>query len=541
MRRGIIGLGMESSRRTYYPELQARLAQLEDTREGLRRSEENLRSLFDSMHDAVFIHDWEGRVLEVNEAMLAMYGVTRETFRDYSIAEYSALPELPGNARISVEDILHRLRTEGPQVFEWRARRPQRPDGDFDVEVSVRRVTWYDQDLVVAVVRDISERKRLEAMLRQSQKLDSLGQLAGGVAHDTNNMLSVIIGYTDILLEKVPENPDLRRDLEQIRKAAVHSANLTRQLLAFARQQAIQPTVVDLNALLDETRKMLTRLIGEQHTLTWTPAAGLWTVRVDPSQVDQILTNLVVNARDALAPGGTITLETANLTVDSAMAQAHADSEPGDYVRVSVSDTGQGMSPEVQARIFEPFFTTKELGRGTGLGLAMVYGIVLQNRGFITLESSPGQGTTFSVYLPRHLGVALPSAAIPQEAGPCGHESILLVEDEEALLELSRRILEGAGYRVLTTPSPIEALRMAREEGPALSLLATDVVMPGLNGSDLLQRIRGINPAIRCLFLSGYHSGTIELKHGTGTGSDFLQKPFTRLELLRKVRDLLDG
>ncbi len=541
MRESIIGLGSESSRRTYYPQLQDRITQLEETREDLRRSEANLRAIFDSLHDAVLIHDWEGRLLEVNDAMLAMYGVTRETFRDFTLADYSASPGASLPQKASFADQLGRLRAEGSLVFEWRARRPLLPKGDFDVEVSLRRAAWYGEEAVVAVVRDISERKRLEGMLQQSQKLDALGQLAGGVAHDTNNMLGVIIGYADLLIEGLPADTKTRKDLEQIRKAALHSADLNRQLLGFARRQTIQPLPADLNQLVEATQKMLRRLIGEQHTLVWKPATNLWHVCVDPSQMDQILTNLVLNARDALGPSGCITLETANVTVDEAFQQMHPDADLGPFVVLRVTDTGHGMSPDIQARIFEPFFTTKELGRGTGFGLAMVYGIARQNRGFVSVYSTPGLGTTFSFYLPRHQGAELAVVAAPDTEPPGGSETVLLVEDEQALLELGTRVLEGAGYRVIPMSNPLEAVERVRAGGLECTLLVTDLVMPGLNGIELYHQVHALRPALRVLFVSGYPSGTLDLESQSARGRAFLQKPFTRASLLRKVREVLDA
>ncbi len=541
MRESIIGLGSESSRRTYYPQLQDRISQLEETREDLRRSEANLRAIFDSLHDAVLIHDWEGRLLEVNDAMLAMYGVTRETFRDFTLADYSASPGASLPQKASFADQLGRLRAEGSLVFEWRARRPLLPKGDFDVEVSLRRAAWYGEEAVVAVVRDISERKRLEGMLQQSQKLDALGQLAGGVAHDTNNMLGVIIGYADLLIEGLPADTKTRKDLEQIRKAALHSADLNRQLLGFARRQTIQPLTADLNQLVEATQKMLRRLIGEQHTLVWKPATNLWHVCVDPSQMDQILTNLVLNARDALGPSGCITLETANVTVDEAFQQMHPDADLGPFVVLRVTDTGHGMSPDIQARIFEPFFTTKELGRGTGLGLAMVYGIARQNRGFVSVYSTPGLGTTFSFYLPRHQGAELAVVAAPDTEPPGGSETVLLVEDEQALLELGTRVLEGAGYRVIPMSNPLEAVERVRAGGLECTLLVTDLVMPGLNGIELYHQVHALRPALRVLFVSGYPSGTLDLESQSAQGRTFLQKPFTRASLLRRVREVLDA
>ena len=540
MRESIIGLGEESSRRTYYPELLARVTQLEAAQESLRQSEANLRVLFNSLHDAVIVHDFEGRVLEVNDAMLTMYGVDQESCRTFSLRDYSALSTGDRSLEARFEEIWNTLRREGHALFRWKARRPLSPGRDFDVEVSLRKAFWFGQEAVVAVVRDISERLRLEAMLHQAQKLDALGQLAGGVAHDTNNMLGVIIGYTDLLLEDAPEASPLANDLGQIRKAALHSADLTRQLLAFARRQPITPQVVDLNDLVENTQKMLRRLIGEQHNLVWKPATSLWRVWVDPSQVDQIVTNLAVNARDALGSGGTITLETANLQVDETYTHQHPDAKPGDYVVLTVTDDGQGMTPEVQARIFDPFFTTKGLGRGTGLGLATVYGIVRQNEGFISTYSVVGVGTTFRIHLPRHLGEA-PAPRGTEGTLVGGQETLLLVEDEEALLELTQRLLQGAGYRVISSSRPMEALRLASSCPDPIALLVTDLVMPELNGSELYQRIQASRPEVRPLFLSGYPAGTITLQDLSAKGAGFLQKPFTRPALLAKIREILDA
>jgi len=540
MRESIIGLGEESSRRTYYPELLARVTQLEAAQESLRQSEANLRVLFNSLHDAVIVHDFEGRVMEVNDAMLTMYGVDQKSCRTYSLMDYSAPSIGDQSLEAKFQEIWSTLRREGHALFRWKARRPLSPGRDIDVEVSLRQAFWFGQEAVVAVVRDISERLRLEAMLHQAQKLDALGQLAGGVAHDTNNMLGVIIGYTDLLLEDAPEASPLANDLGQIRKAALHSADLTRQLLAFARRQPIDPQVVDLNDLVENTQKMLRRLIGEQHALVWKPATNLWRVWVDPSQVDQIVTNLAVNARDALGSGGTITLETANLQVDATYTHQHPDAKPGEYVVLTVTDDGQGMSPEVQARIFDPFFTTKELGRGTGLGLATVYGIVRQNEGFISTYSVVGVGTTFRIHLPRHLGEA-PAPRGPEGTLVGGQETLLLVEDEEALLELTQRLLEGAGYRVISSSRPLEALRLASNCPDPIALLVTDLVMPELNGSELYHRIHMSRPDLRPLFLSGYPAGTITLQDLSAKGAGFLQKPFTRPALLAKIREILDA
>ena len=308
------------------------------------------------------------------------------------------------------------------------------------------------------------------------------------MAHDTNNMLGVIVGYTDLLEERLAGDPQGVEDLDQIRKAAMRSSDLIRQLLAFARKQVIQPRQVDLNQLVEDTQRMLRRLIGENLALVWKPATSLWATWVDPSQVDQILANLVVNARDSIEGSGTITLETADASVDETFCHAHPDASPGEYVVLSVTDSGKGMTPEVQARIFEPFFTTKETGRGTGLGLATVYGILRQNGGFITVYSVPGSGSCFRLYFPRYAhGAAEDEAPAAEAPPPGGDETLLYVEDEEALLGLGKTILESAGYRVLAMSNPLAAKTLAERVTGTLDLLVTDLVMPGMNGWELWQ------------------------------------------------------
>jgi PAS domain S-box-containing protein len=539
MREGIIGLGEDSSRRSYYPELIARLEQLEQAQQSLRRSEENLRTLFNTMHDAVIIHDLEGRALEVNDATLALYGVTREQACALTILEFSDPEGDPGSLAARFSDLLRRLAQEGHVVVPWRAQRPVTAEA-FEVEVSLTQGIWYGQDVVVAVVRDVSERKRMEARLNESQKLESLGQLAGGVAHDTNNMLGVILGYTELLLETAPDGSALRQDLEQIRKASLSSASLIRQLLAFARRQPIQPVVTDLNILLENTQQMLRRLVGEQYQMVWKPAPGIGLTRIDPSQLEQILTNLCLNARDAIQPGQCITIATGHAEVDETYARFHPDAHPGSFVTLTVSDNGCGMSPEVQARIFEPFFTTKEIGHGTGLGLAMVYGVVRQNDGFISVYSHPGAGTTFNLHFPLLQESQAGQELAAEKAVPLGHESILLVEDEEALLALGSRLLEEAGYRVTAVTDPFEALRLAMDPAQPIDLLATDLVMPGLNGRELRDQVLMLRPGLPTLFLSGYPAGTITLGDIPTPGLGYLQKPFSRGDLLRKVREVLD-
>jgi PAS domain S-box-containing protein len=540
MREGIIGLGEESSKRSYYPDLMARMAELEQAQAGLGRSEANLRTLFNSLPDAVIIHDRQGRVLEVNDAMLEMYGVSQATCRDYSLLDYSAHDAEDPVVAAQIRGHMAQMESEGRAVYQWQARRPLHPGEDFAVEVSLRRASWYGEDAVVAVVRDISERKRLEDRLNQSQRLESLGQLAGGVAHDTNNMLGVILGYAEILLENAPEGSALHRDLEQIRRASMSSADLIRKLLAFSRQQPSRPELVDLNLQVESTLLLLQRLLGEPYHIVWKPGERLGCVRIDPLQLEQLLTNLCLNARDAVQPGDAITIETAAVQVDEVYAKAHPEAYPGEFVTLTVSDTGIGMPPAIQARIFDPFFTTKAVGSGTGLGLATVYGIVRQNGGFITLYSLPGMGTTFRIHLPRQTRTAPNRDAAPEGLPATGSETVLLVEDEEALLELGARLLQSAGYQVLAALDPLEALHIAADASRPIDLLATDLVMPGLDGRQLCASLRLLRPGLRVLYLSGFPAGIASSEDLVGRGADFLQKPFTRRGLLQKVREILN-
>jgi two-component system cell cycle sensor histidine kinase/response regulator CckA len=401
----------------------------------------------------------------------------------------------------------------------------------------------------VAVKRDITEHlrsaeenARLETQLQQLRKMESIGQLAGGVAHDFNNMLTVILAHAEMGISKVDPSQKLFTHLEQIRNAATRSADLTRQLLAFARKQAIAPRVLDLNETLEGMLKMLRRLIGEDIQLSWQPKAELWPVNVDPSQIDQILVNLCVNARDALAGAGKLTIETGNSTIDKSYSLTHADVLPGDYVRFSVSDNGCGMDNETLAHIFEPFFTTKVIGEGTGLGLATVYGIVKQNNGFINVYSEPGQGTTFTIYLPRHLKLGeQPRSEETEVPAMGGHETILLVEDEPTILEITTEMLEELGYTVLKAHLPDEAMRQVKEHAGDIHLLITDVIMPEMDGRKLSQSLQCLSPDLKCLFMSGYTSDVIADKGVLNEGVHFIQKPFSMRDLATKVREVLDG
>ena len=392
---------------------------------------------------------------------------------------------------------------------------------------------------------DIPEPPALRAsqsQLEHSQKLEAIGQLAGGVAHDFNNMLTAIIGYTDLSLRRVGlENP-IRRNLEETKKAAERAASLVRQLLAFSRKQILEPKVLDLNEVVKDMHKMLTRLIGENIQLATRLETELGSVKADPCQVEQIIVNLVVNARDAMPRGGRVTVETANVTLDEQNALKHVSVKPGEYVMLAVSDTGSGMDQETQARIFEPFFTTKEVGKGTGLGLSTVYGIVKQSGGNIWVYSEQGLGTVFKVYLPRiDDATASTIANQSQETNtPRGTETILLVEDEEVVRGLTRKILMQAGYNVLDAKGGDEAIRLCSLHVGPIDLLLTDVVMPEVSGKEVADRLLELRPSIRVLYMSGYTDEAI-VQHGVlDANVKFIQKPFTWAGLTRKVREVLN-
>lgn len=388
------------------------------------------------------------------------------------------------------------------------------------------------------------ERENLQAQLNQAQKMESVGRLAGGVAHDFNNMLQVILGHTELALSQMKPTETIFADLQEIRKAAERSADLVRQLLAFARKQTISPKVLDLNDTVEGMLKMLRRLIGEDIDLAWLPGRNLGKVKMDPGQIDQILANLTVNARDAITGVGKLTIETSMAELDEAYCFSHAGMVAGNYVLLAVSDSGCGMNAETVSHLFEPFFTTKAVGKGTGLGLATVYGIVKQNNGFIYAYSEPGQGATFKIYLPLHTVEGEPIREQPGTAKPLarGHETILLVEDEQTILDIAKILLERQGYTVLAGTAPNEAIDLAREYAGPIHLLITDVVMPEMNGRDLAKRLLSLYPDIRCLFMSGYTSDIIAHHGVLDEGVYFIQKPFSSAALATKVRQALgDG
>jgi len=393
----------------------------------------------------------------------------------------------------------------------------------------------------VAVQRDVTEHLRLAAQFQQAQKMEAVGLLAGGVAHDFNNMLTVILGYAELAQHKVDPTTPLHDNLEEIIAAAKRSAEITRQLLTFARKQTIVPVVLDLNHAVESTLKMLRRLIGENIDLTWLPDSSLCPIKMDPIQVDQILANLCVNARDAIADVGKVTIETGSEFFDETYCVQHVGFVAGNYVQLTVSDNGCGMDKRTLSQIFEPFFTSKVVGQGTGLGLSMVYGIVKQNHGFINVYSEPGNGTTFRIYLPRSADNTVDNgleiaAEIPKSCG----ETVLLVEDEPALLKLGKMMLEQLGYQVMAAGTPGEAIALARKHAGKIQLLVTDVVMPKMNGRQLAERLLVIRPSMRCLFMSGYTANVIAHRGVLDEGVDFIQKPFSMQALASKIRTVLE-
>ena len=506
--------------------------------EALRNEKAFLRTLIDSATDLIYFKDCGGTYLGCNRASEAFMGASEG--QQVGKSDFDFFDRETAEQRGQLDQ----------QVLEGRvAVHVEEPctshDGRRVLLDTVRAPIYGTNGLplgLVGISRDITVQRRTELQLQQAQKMESVGRLAGGVAHDFNNMLSVILGHAELgLMQLEPDHP-LVPDLNEITRSAQRSADLTRQLLAFARKQTIAPKALDLNDAVTSTLKMLQRLIGEHIKLSWQPAAGLWPVKMDPSQLDQILTNLCVNARDAIADNGRINIETENCTLDGEFCAANPEATPGHAVRLTVTDDGSGMDQETLAHVFEPFFTTKALGAGTGLGLATVYGTVRQNDGFVTVRSEPGRGTSFSLYLPRHGGDSSQAGSRPRVETPVprGQETILLVEDELAILKVSARMLQKQGFTVLSASTPGEAIHLAREHVGRIHLLMTDVIMPEMNGRDLATSLFSLYPSMKRLFMSGYTAEVIA-QHGVlDDGVHFIQKPFSLAAMATKVRQVLD-
>ncbi len=507
----------------------------------LKASEEKFRNLAESSPLAIMLHQGDNWIY-ANHSATVISGYTEEElynlhFWDFVHPDYKDLIIQTGRNRQVGKDV--------PKAYEFKI--ITKNGEEKWVSLTGSRIQYEDKPTALIAVIDISERKRseeeksvLEKQLQQAQKMESIGRLAGGVAHDFNNMLGVIIGHTDLALMQSDPTHRLHSNLTEIRKAAERSADLTRQLLAFARKQTISPKILDLNETVSGMLNMLCRLIGEDIHLLWEPSPALWEVKMDPSQIDQILVNLCINGRDAIDGVGKMTIETGNSVLDESYGTTHAGFTPGEYVRISVSDNGCGMDRETLSQIFEPFFTTKGVNKGTGLGLATVYGAVKQNNGYINAYSEPGHGSTFTIYLPRHKGKfehVRKKGVV--ETVPVGHETILLVEDEPAILEVTTMILEIQGYKVLTAGTPGEAIDLAKTYSGMIHLLLTDVVMPEMNGRELAKNLLSMYPDLKRLFMSGYTANVIAHHGVLDEGVHFIQKPFSSKELSEKIREAL--
>jgi PAS domain S-box-containing protein len=521
------------------------ITERQDTEQELKGTLSLLAATLESTTDGILVVDLEGRIVSANGKFAEMWRIPQEVLDskdddraiafvlsqlkdpDAFVAKIRELYSSPGDESFDV------LEFKDGRVFE-RYSLPQRIEG-----TSVGRVWSF---------RDVTERQQAEAalheselQLRQSQKMDAIGRLAGGVSHDFNNLLTIILGYCEQMLEHLHGREPLRRAAEEIHNAAERAAALTGQLLAFSRKQMIEPRQLDLNAVVSNTGRMLRRLIGEDITLEMNLDPDLGRVLADEGQIQQVVLNLAINARDAMPRGGRLTISTANAELDHAFATRHLPLAPGRYVRLTVEDTGVGMDADTRSRIFEPFFTTKERGRGTGLGLATVYGIVKQSGGYVWVYSEPGRGSVFKVYLPRIAADVPLSPAAPSGARAIGTETLLLVEDEAMVRQMVRDMLEQRGYEVLVAGSGEEALELAQHRRERIHLMVTDVVMPGIGGPEVAQRLAGRHPEMRVLYISGYTDDAM-LRHGVREGvASFLQKPFTLDALARKVREVLDA
>ena len=503
--------------------------------EELRKSEERFSKAFRSSPLAITISTQaEGRYLDVNEAFLQLLGYERQ-----DVIGRGAL-ELGFWVESSHRDEMARQLEVSGRVTEIRTQCKTSKGEIREVDVSAELIELDGQSCVLAIVRDTTETRRLEAQFRQAQKMEAVGRLAGGVAHDFNNLLNVIIGYSDISLDLVaPEGP-VTKHLEQIKKAAQRANSLTRQLLAFSRQQIVFPKNLDLNQVVLNATDMLQRMVGEDVTVSFRSTTPIGIIHADAGQIEQILMNLVVNARDAMPSGGQIILETGNAELDEHYVSRHPGSHTGQHVVLTVSDTGCGMDENTKSKIFEPFFTTKPVGQGTGLGLSTVYGIVKQNAGTVFVYSEPGKGTSFKIYFPRMAAKADPLLLPVDKAVPSGgSETILVVEDDAPLRELAVRILQDAGYQVIEAKDAESALDIVRASEQGIDLVLTDVIMPGKSGVELLERAKLIRPNLRLLLMSGYAGDLVALRGGLMLQGTLMEKPFTRSSLLKKVYSVL--
>ncbi len=512
-------------------------AALRAAQEGLQRSESNFRSLVTNAPYGICRVDSRGHLVDANPALVASLGYASSS---ELVGRNLSTLYADGQQWFVLADYLSTLQEFHGLDCEW-----SRKDGSTTaVRLSGRAIQDASKTVTFEIfTEDVTEQRALEQQLRQSQKMEAIGRLAGGIAHDFNNLLMVISGYSEFLLERLGPDPGLRGPAKEISAAAERATSLTRQLLAFSRKQMLTPKVLDLNAVITENLKMLTRLIGEDIDLVMIPGSELGAVKADPGQIEQVILNLAVNARDAMPRGGKLTIETANVTLDEAYARVHAPVQPGDYTMLAITDTGVGMDTETQTRIFEPFFTTKGT-KGTGLGLSTVYGIVKQSGGYIWVYSEPGKGTSFKIYMPHvtaeEVAAVEQPAITPVTALETPRETILVVEDEVNLRRLTRQFLDNQGYTVLEAADGAAAVQICVAHQGIIHLMLTDVIMPGMNGRELAQRVSEIRPNMKVLYMSGYTENAIGHNGTLDAGITLLQKPFTLHALKAKVREVLD-
>jgi PAS domain S-box-containing protein len=515
-------------------------------------AEERLsRSIIEQSAEAIIVCDNEGAIVRASWATFDLVGriclgmVLDQALTIRLLSEPATAREEVEYTPFSVHEVIR-----GTQYHSREALTENSQSQGHHVLLSAARLLDRENRVMGCVVNlvDITERRqaeqehrKMQRQLAQASKMESIGKLAGGVAHDFNNMLNVILGYGEMILEQTGPDDQLHEYAREIVNAGTRSTGIVRQLLAYASKQIIRPKVIDVNENVENTLKMLRRLIGEDIHLTWHPTS-VWPVSIDPAQLDQILTNICANARDAIEGSGKITIETGTAVFDEAGCREHPEAIPGDYLLLSLQDNGRGIAADRIKNIFEPFYSTKEMGSGTGLGLATVYGIVKQNKGFINVESMPGKGTTFSIYLPRYGEDGLIGGKLEDwSTGSSQGEKVLVVEDNFSILRLTTRMLQSLGYIVISTASPLEALRLVRDSDEKFDLLVTDIIMPQMNGRELSEKILELQPAMKCLFMSGYTSDIISHQGALHTAANFIQKPFTKKSLAAKVRTVLDG
>jgi len=507
--------------------------------ESLRKNEKRFRTIFERTAVGIALVDMEGRLMECNPALQEMLGYRKEELLTKNFSEF-----IHTDDRSIDVDLYKKLLSETHYHYQVEKRYFRKDAGVVwgRVNVSLVRDAGGKPQYTIHMVENINEWRRLETQLLQSQKMETVGHLAGGIAHDFNNLLTVIKGYTQLSLIEIGENHPLRKDIEEIKNAAERAENLTHQLLAFSRRQIMEMKVLDLNAVIRNLEKMLRRVIGEDIEMSIILAEGLGRVKIDPHQIEQVILNLAVNARDAMLEGGRLTLETSEVELEEGGPGTHILMTPGRYVMLSLSDTGSGMTPEVKERIFEPFFTTKGEGKGTGLGLSTVYGIIKQSGGYIWVYSERGQGTTFKIYLPR-VDEEVDELPHQKSTGPLpkGNETILLVEDDPPVRELAARVLREQGYAVLEAANGEEAMQIT--QAPVLKkihLLVTDMIMPQMGGKELGKRFKALYPEVKVLFVSGYSDKAFPHQESIEPGMNLLQKPFSPGTLARRVREVLD-